>query len=194
MHLTTVDGKARTVDSEVLWRKDGTSVPVEYSTTPVRKAGALVGTVVVYRDITERKAGRAGTAAREAGRGRGDAREERFPRQHEPRDPYADERDHRMSHLALQTELDKKQRNYVEKAHRAATNLLGIINDILDFSKIEAGKMAIEKIDFRLEDVMDNLASLVGMKAEDRGLELLYSAAADVPTALVGDPCGSARC
>jgi signal transduction histidine kinase/DNA-binding response OmpR family regulator len=93
-----------------------------------------------------------------------------------------------MSHLALQTQLDNKQRNYVEKANRAAINLLGIINDILDFSKIEAGKMTMETTDFRLEDVMDNLANLVGMKAEDKGLELLFSTAQDVPTALVGDP------
>ncbi|MDO8930966.1 MAG: PAS domain S-box protein, partial [Rhodocyclaceae bacterium] len=93
-----------------------------------------------------------------------------------------------MSHLALQTELDKKQRNYIEKVHRAGENLLGIINDILDFSKIEAGKMSMEKIDFRLEDVMDHLANLVGMKTEDKGLELLFNAAPDVPTALIGDP------
>jgi PAS domain S-box-containing protein len=93
-----------------------------------------------------------------------------------------------MSHLALQTDLDKKQRNYIEKVHRSGENLLGIINDILDFSKIEAGKMTMETIDFRLEDVMDNLANLVGMKAEDKGLELLFNAAADVPTALQGDP------
>jgi signal transduction histidine kinase/DNA-binding response OmpR family regulator/HPt (histidine-containing phosphotransfer) domain-containing protein len=93
-----------------------------------------------------------------------------------------------MSHLALQTNLDKKQRNYIEKVHRSGENLLGIINDILDFSKIEAGKMNMETIDFRLEDVMDNLANLVGMKAEDKGLELLFNAAPDVPTALQGDP------
>ena len=93
-----------------------------------------------------------------------------------------------MSHLALQTDLDKKQRNYVEKIHRSGENLLGIINDILDFSKIEAGKMSMETIDFRLEDVMDNLANLVGLKAEDKGLELLFNTAADVPTSLRGDP------
>jgi PAS domain S-box-containing protein len=92
-----------------------------------------------------------------------------------------------MSHLALQTELDKKQRNYIEKVNRAGENLLGIINDILDFSKIEAGKMSMEAIDFHLEDVMDHLANLVGMKTEDKGLELLFSTAPDVPTALVGD-------
>jgi len=93
-----------------------------------------------------------------------------------------------MSHLALQTELDRKQRNYIEKVHRAGENLLGIINDILDFSKIEAGKMTMESIGFHLEDVMDNLANLVGMKAENKGLELLFNAAPDIPTALSGDP------
>jgi signal transduction histidine kinase/DNA-binding response OmpR family regulator/HPt (histidine-containing phosphotransfer) domain-containing protein len=93
-----------------------------------------------------------------------------------------------MSHLALQTDLNKKQRNYMEKVHRAGENLMGIINDILDFSKIEAGKMTMETIDFRLEDVMDNLSNLVGMRTEDKGLELLFDVHPDVPTALVGDP------
>ena len=93
-----------------------------------------------------------------------------------------------MSHLALQTPLDKKQRNYIEKVHRSGENLLGIINDILDFSKIEAGKMVMEVVDFRLEDVMDNLANLVGLKADDKELELLFNVDAKVPTALRGDP------
>jgi len=92
-----------------------------------------------------------------------------------------------MSHLALRTDLDKKQRNYIEKVHRSAENLLGIINDILDFSKIEAGKMNIEQAPFRLEDVLENFASMIGLKAEDKGLELLFATSADLPTALVGD-------
>ncbi|WP_050759411.1 response regulator [Luminiphilus syltensis] len=93
-----------------------------------------------------------------------------------------------MSHLALQTDLTSKQRNYIEKVHRSAESLLGIINDILDFSKIEAGKLDIEAVDFRLDDVMDNLVSLVGLKAEDHGLELLLDVPPDLPTALIGDP------
>lgn len=93
-----------------------------------------------------------------------------------------------MSHLALQGDLDKKQRNYIEKVNRAGENLLGIINDILDFSKIEAGKMSMEKIEFNLDDVMDNLANLVGMKAEDKGVELLFKIQSDVPSSLIGDP------
>ena len=93
-----------------------------------------------------------------------------------------------MSHLALGTELTRKQRNYVEKVHRSAESLLGIINDILDFSKIEAGKLDMEATDFRLEDVMDNLANLVGLKAEEKGVELMFRLAPQLPTALIGDP------
>ncbi|GLS84063.1 transporter substrate-binding domain-containing protein [Paraferrimonas haliotis] len=93
-----------------------------------------------------------------------------------------------MSHLALQTELNAKQRNYIEKSHRSAETLLGIINDILDFSKIEAGKLSIEQVPFRLEDVLDNLANLVGMKAEEKGLELMFDMPTDIPTSLIGDP------
>ena len=314
MYLTGRDGQPRTVDDEVLWRKDGTPVPIEYSTTPVYKDGTIVGSVIVYRDITERKKavdeiergrslmtalinsipdlifykdvdgrytgcndafaaligrsaqeimgknaydvfppdkaeifhskdqellaslsstsqvewvtypdghsilldvlkapiydgngqllgllgiGRDTTerkAAEDAVRAAKEAAEEATKAKsdflanmsHEIRTPM--NAIIGMSHLALQTNLDKKQRNYIEKVHRSGENLLGIINDILDFSKIEAGKMNMETIDFRLEDVMDNLANLVGMKAEDKGLELLFNAAADVPTALQGDP------
>jgi signal transduction histidine kinase/CheY-like chemotaxis protein/HAMP domain-containing protein len=93
-----------------------------------------------------------------------------------------------MSLLALKTNLDNKQRNYIDKVHRSAEALLGIINDILDFSKIEAGKLDIENIEFRLEDVFDNLANLVGFKAEERGLELLFDTDPDTPMALLGDP------
>ena len=55
MYLSSQDGKARTVDNEVLWRKDGTAVAVEYTTTPIWQDDQVVGTVVSFRDITERK-------------------------------------------------------------------------------------------------------------------------------------------
>ncbi|MBF0389499.1 MAG: response regulator [Desulfamplus sp.] len=93
-----------------------------------------------------------------------------------------------MSHLALKTDLNPKQRDYINKVHLSAQNLLGIINDILDFSKIEAGKLNMETIDFDLNDVLHNLASLVGMKTEEKGLEFNFDVACDVPKALKGDP------
>jgi signal transduction histidine kinase/DNA-binding response OmpR family regulator/HPt (histidine-containing phosphotransfer) domain-containing protein len=92
-----------------------------------------------------------------------------------------------MSYLALQTNLDRKQRNYIDKVHRSGESLLGIINDILDFSKIEAGKLDIEAVSFRLDDVFDNLSNLVGLKTEEKGLELLFDFPEDLPQNLIGD-------
>ncbi len=93
-----------------------------------------------------------------------------------------------MSHLALETELDRKQRNYIDKVHRSAMTLLGIINDILDFSKIEAGKLDIEQVEFRLEDVLENMTDLVGLKAAEKNIELHFAIDADLPPVLLGDP------
>jgi two-component system, sensor histidine kinase and response regulator len=93
-----------------------------------------------------------------------------------------------MTHLALKTDLTPKQRDYLSKVRIAAGALLGIINDILDFSKIEAGKLDIENADFRFEDVLENLSTVVGQKANDKGLEFLIAAQPDIPTNLVGDP------
>ena len=93
-----------------------------------------------------------------------------------------------MAYLALQSGLDPQQLHYVQRVHGAAESLLGIINDILDFSKIEAGRLDIEAIPFNLGDVMDGLANLVGMSAEEKGLELLFVQPPQLPMALVGDP------
>ncbi|OOZ39604.1 bacteriohemerythrin [Solemya elarraichensis gill symbiont] len=93
-----------------------------------------------------------------------------------------------MSHLALQTDLDARQRNYIEKANLSAVGLLGILYDILDISKIESGKFDIESIDFRLEDVLDNISHILALKCEEKGIALNYEIDPAVPTALVGDP------
>jgi len=93
-----------------------------------------------------------------------------------------------MTHLALKTELTPKQRDYLTKTKAAAQTLLGIINEILDFSKIEAGKLDMEKTDFRLDDVLGNVSSVVSQKVHDKNLEFLIAAPQDLPPHLVGDP------
>lgn len=93
-----------------------------------------------------------------------------------------------MTHLALEDGLPAKQRDYVEKAHGAARNLLQILNDILDLSKIESGQMDLERIEFEIESVIGDMADVLGLKADEKGLELLFSAGADLPRRLVGDP------
>lgn len=93
-----------------------------------------------------------------------------------------------MSNLALKSGLDARQHNYVQKVNRSAEGLLGIINDILDFSKIEAGMMSVEHVEFRLEDVLEHFCALVGFRAEEKSLELLFQLDQQLPTSLVGDP------
>ena len=88
----------------------------------------------------------------------------------------------------MKTDLTPRQRDYLQKIDRSAHSLLGIINDILDFSKIEAGKLTMERIGFGLEEVFENLTSVVGMRAHEKGLEVLFRIASDTPLHLVGDP------
>ena len=79
-----------------------------------------------------------------------------------------------MAYLALKTDLNTRQHDYVSKIHDAAKSLLGIINDILDFSKVEAGKLELEEGRFRVEDVAGNSLSLLRQRAHEKDLELLF--------------------
>ena len=93
-----------------------------------------------------------------------------------------------LSDLCLRTDLTPKQHDYLFKIHGSAIALLGIINDILDFSKIEAGKLDIEEIEFEIDEVLENLATVANIKTQEKGLELLFRRAPQVPTVLIGDP------
>ncbi|MFT5501735.1 MAG: PAS domain S-box-containing protein, partial [Woeseiaceae bacterium] len=92
-----------------------------------------------------------------------------------------------LSDLCLRTELSPKQNDYLGKIHASAESLLGIINDILDFSKIEAGKLDMESIPFEIDRVLDNLATVVTVKTQEKGLELLFARNPKVPPVLIGD-------
>ncbi len=93
-----------------------------------------------------------------------------------------------LSDLCRRTELNPKQQDYLDKIYGSAESLLGIINDILDFSKIEAGKLSIEAIDFEIDQVLKNLATVSNVKTQEKGLELLFMRDPQVPSVLVGDP------
>jgi signal transduction histidine kinase/CheY-like chemotaxis protein len=93
-----------------------------------------------------------------------------------------------MTELALNTSLTAEQREYLEMAKASADSLLGIINDILDFSKIEAGKLELEAADFDLGETVDGMLKMLAMRAHEKGLELIYDCAPEVPDALIGDP------
>lgn len=93
-----------------------------------------------------------------------------------------------LTRLALKTQLDAKQRDYLQKISHSASALLGIINDILDFSKIEAGMLNIEQVNFDLSAVLDHIADVCNVRAFEKGLELLFAVNPGVPPLLIGDP------
>ena len=93
-----------------------------------------------------------------------------------------------LSHLALQTEMDAKQFDYITKIKSSAQNLLEIINDILDFSKIEARKLKLEEVDFNLEKVFQDTANIITFKAHQKNLETIFAIDRNVPRFLIGDP------
>lgn len=93
-----------------------------------------------------------------------------------------------LGHLMLQTSLDDRQRDYVRKLQGSARFLLSLINDVLDLSKVEAGKLELERTEFRLREVLDNLAEMAGVDARTRDIEVLFSVDSAIPDILIGDP------
>ncbi len=93
-----------------------------------------------------------------------------------------------MADLLRQTKLSSTQSSYLSKLHGASKHLLGIINDILDLSKIEASKLDLEHVPFLLDDVLDGVASMVGVRAAEKNVELVIDREPSVPVMLLGDP------
>jgi CheY-like chemotaxis protein len=93
-----------------------------------------------------------------------------------------------MTELALDTDLNDEQREYLNIVKSSSDSLLKVINDILDFSKIEAGKLLIEHIPFNLGQTMGDTLKALAVRAHDKGIELVCEIDADVPMAVVGDP------
>lgn len=93
-----------------------------------------------------------------------------------------------LAYLALKTDLNAKQRDYVEKIHLAGQHLMGIVTSILDFSKIEAGKMEIEETGFTVENILDSVESVIGESAKAKGLTLDFALDPKLNRGLFGDP------
>jgi PAS domain S-box-containing protein len=167
--------------------RDGACIDVELSIWPVKEGDNYTFSAFVH-DITGRKQAEAELArardmALQATRLKSDFLANMS---HEIRTPM--NAIIGMSHLALKTDLNTRQRDYISKAHLAATSLLRILNDILDFSKIEAGKLELENTDFSLAEVFESVETIVAGRATEKGLEFAIHAAPGIPARLLGDP------
>ena len=93
-----------------------------------------------------------------------------------------------MTYLAMASTSDPKQRDYLKKIQLSGQHLLHIVNDILDFSKIEAGKMTLEAVDFWLEEILNNLSSMMSNKLIGRNIALNFDVDAELANHMHGDP------
>ncbi len=181
-------GEVGAYDIELL-RPNGTLVPCRVNATPLLdENGVKQGAFAMFTDITKQKQSEEDLRAAMAKAEEATEMKSMFlaNMSHEIRTPM--NAIIGLSHLALKTPLNPKQRDYISKVHNAGTALLAIINDILDFSKIEAGKLDIEVIDFQIDEVIGAVTTVTAQKAHDKGLEFLADVASTIPDRLLGDP------
>jgi len=188
---STLSFKTVTKTGEIKW--------VEQFAVLLQKRGRPAGFQCIVRDISEKQRmkielerSRAHyqqqliAATREAQEAKGMQEQFLANMSHEIRTPMNGIQG--MTNLLLETSLSDPQKEFVDIIKRSADNLLVIINDILDFSKIKAGKLTIEKIDFRLKDVLDNVKAVFNHRVKKKGLLMQLEIDTHIPPLLKGDP------
>lgn len=194
-------------DSEVFWCRDGTAKAVEYWSHPIFTEGKVTGAIATFIDITERKRNAAELAqhrnhlenlvearthdlsiAKEAAEAANRAKSAFLAvMSHELRTPMNAIMG--MTDLALRRATEPRQIDQLNKAARAADHLLALINNILDLSRIEAERLTLEETPFQLGAVLENLSSMIGQTASNKGLKLVLDIAPELASrAVTGDP------
>jgi PAS domain S-box-containing protein len=172
---------------ELLWRADGSSFDAEIWCHPLLQEGKMTGAVVTFVDITERKKAQeslrqAKEDAEAANRAKSDFLANMS---HEIRTPMNGILG--MTTLALETNLDAEQRDFLTMVKSSGESLLTLLNDILDLSKIEAGKLDLEIADMSVESCIEEALEPLAPSAQQKGLALVWSIGKDIPEVVRGD-------
>jgi PAS domain S-box-containing protein len=181
-------GQDTHVEDEVLWRSDGTSFPAEYWSHPVFKAGTVVGAVVTFVDITERKhAQRELIAARDAAEAASRAKSDFLANvSHEIRTPMNGIIG--MTDLVLGTDLTQEQREYLQIAKNSCDSMMDMIDDVLSFSQIESGKLTLVNARFKLRPAFENILKILSVRAAKKELKWTLNISPALPEHVYGDP------
>ena len=188
MHTFARAGRDYHELNEILWRADGSSFPVEIWSHPIRRHNRVVGEVVGFVDITDRKREdetlrRAKAAAEAASRSKS---EFLANMSHEIRTPMNGILG--MATLLSETSLNAEQREYLGLVNSSAESLLHLLNDILDLSKVEAGKLNLESVDFSPEDCLQEALQLLAAVPHEKRIDICWELSEDTPRVVRGDP------
>jgi PAS domain S-box-containing protein len=181
------EGETSHVNTETFFRRNGRDFLVEYVCVPLIEDEKIVGSVITFEDITERREIETVIAeARDAALENVRARAAFLANMsHEIRTPLNGIIG--TTDLLLGSKLDKKQINYVEMLKTSADLLLEIVNEILNFSKIEAGKRELEIVEFDVRQTLSKAINLFSALAKKKNIALSFELDNRIPLSVFGD-------
>lgn len=187
VQFAMIEGETTHVNSETFHRRDGSTFLVEYVCIPLLEADQIIGVVVTFQDITERRdleqaVRKARDAALEAAQEKADFLSNMS---HEIRTPLNGIIG--ITDFLNNTDLSGEQRAYVQTLKTSADSLLQIVNDILDFSKMEAGKLRIDEVDFNIEALVTETIRLFTPEAKRKGITIGVRVTPSNPEPVNGD-------